>query len=96
MKPTLPQTNFRSIRKPSSTFPATGYHYQASTLPKFGGAHPKLPSFRNISGEYFRQEARGEFCCEALAFAAIVVTAAIPLLSNAHALSNFLRAIGQI
>ena len=55
----------------------------------------QILSFRNISGEYFRHEARNEFCVEALAFFAMVVTAAIPILNNMHALADFLRVIGR-
>jgi hypothetical protein len=81
-----------------SAFPLTHCNYHAVTLPKFGGgcARRKLSSFRNISGEYFRSEARGEFCCEMIAFATIIITAAIPVLSNVHALADFLRAIGKL
>ena len=81
---------------PRSALPLTDYHYQSVTLPNFRGgcARPRLHSFRNISSEYFRTEARGEFRNEVIAFAAIVITAAIPLLSNVRALADFLRVIG--
>jgi hypothetical protein len=100
MKPKIPENNFSNcedaIRR--SAFPFTDYHYQSVTLPNFRGgcARPKLHSFRHISSEYFRTEARGEFRNEAIAFVAIVITAAIPLLSNVRALADFLRAIGTI
>ena len=82
--------------KRASAQPVTDYHYHVAALPKFGSgcARPKLSSFRNISGEYFRTEARGEFCREMIAFGAIIITAAVPVLSNVHALADFLRAIG--
>lgn len=98
MKPTLLlKTN--AAKTPSRNFPAVASHYQLVTLPKFGSGNcacPKLPAFRQISGDYFRNEARGEFRRELIAFAAIVVTAAVPMISNAHALSDFLRAIGRL
>ncbi|MEP7071487.1 MAG: hypothetical protein ABI839_03800 [Verrucomicrobiota bacterium] len=73
-------------------------YFQVSTLPKFGGgcSCPELRSFRNISGEYFRKEARGEFQREVIAFGAICITAAIPVLSSLHALSALLRALGPL
>ena len=74
---------------------ATNYH--AVALPNYRGGflRAKPLSFRSISGEYFRHEARNEFCMEALAFFAMVVTAAIPILSNMHALADFARATGR-
>jgi len=98
MKPKFPENNFSSCEDamPRSALPLTDYHYQSVTLPNFRGgcARPRLHSFRNISSEYFRTEARGEFRNEVIAFAAIVITAAIPLLSNVRALADFLRVIG--
>jgi hypothetical protein len=96
MKPTLQRKNL--ITKSAASFPLIQSNYHVAAMPNFHGgcARSRLSSFRNISSEYFRNEARGEFCLEFIAFAAIVVTAAIPLLSNAHALSDFLRAIGAL
>ncbi len=100
MKPKIPEKHFSNCddAMARSTFPITDYHYYSVTLPNFRGgcARPKLHSFRNISSEYFRTEARGEFRNELIAFAAIVITAAIAVLSNIHALADFLRAIGTI
>jgi hypothetical protein len=96
MKPTLSQNLTSDARK--SEFPLIHSNYSIAALPNFHGgcARRETASFRNISGEYFRNEARGEFGRELLAFAAMVVTAAVPLLSNAHALADFLRAIGSL
>ncbi len=98
MKPTWQQNNFRNARKGAPVFPLTDCSYHIAAIPQFQGgcARRELPSFRNISGEYFRNEARGEFLNEAIAFGAIIVTAAVPILSNMHALSDFLRAIGRL
>ena len=95
MKSTLSQ-NLSGARE--REFPLIHSNYSVATMPNFHGscARRESPSFRNISGEYFRREARGEFQREFIAFAAIVVTAAIPLLSNVHALADFLRAIGSL
>jgi hypothetical protein len=100
MKPKSPENISHKCSDPStkSEFPRTDYHYHAATLPNFRGgcARPKSPSFRNISSEYFRNEARGEFRRELVAFVAIFITAAIPVLSNVHALADFVRAIGTL
>ena len=99
MKPTFEQNNLsrRGHRKNGAKFPFIESNYQAVALPSYrGGCLRAEPlSFRNISGEYFRHEARNEFCVEALAFFAMVVTAAIPILSNMHALADFLRVTGR-
>ncbi|MEY2491451.1 MAG: hypothetical protein QOH24_402 [Verrucomicrobiota bacterium] len=100
MNPKFPENNFYKCVEPSAKgeFPRTDYYYQAATLPNFRGgcARPKLPSFHNISGEYFRNEAGGEFRWELIAFVAIFITAAIPVLSNLHAMADFLHAIGTL
>jgi hypothetical protein len=96
MKPTCPNDQLKNSAR---QFPRLESNYHVAALPNFRGgcaARREVPSFRNISGEYFRHEARGEFCTELIAFAAIAVTAVIPLLSNVHALADFLRAIGNL
>ena len=93
MKPNSHSKNFTR----NGAFPLTDSNYQVGTMPNLHGgcARHEFLSFRDISGEYFRKEARGDFQREFIAFAAIAVTAAVPLLSNAHALAQFLRAIGN-
>jgi hypothetical protein len=101
MKPTFEQNNLRKrgdgAQKNGATFPFVDSNYHAVALPNYRGGclRAKPLSFRSISGEYFRHEARNEFCMEALAFFAMVVTAAIPILSNMHALADFARATGR-
>ena len=99
MKPIVEQNNLsrRGDRKNGTKFPFVDCNYHAVALPNYRGGclRAKPLSFRNISGEYFRNEARNEFCMEALAFFAMVVTAAIPILNNMHALADFLRATGR-
>jgi hypothetical protein len=101
MKPIVEQNNLSrrgdGAQKSGATFPFVDSNYQAVALPNHrGGCLRAQPlSFRNISGEYFRREARNEFCVEALAFFAMVVTAAFPILNNMHALADFLRVVGR-
>lgn len=98
MKPSLKNFSKRSELTGKSALPLTDYSYHAAVIPNFRGGRirPSLPSFRSISGEYFRNEARGEFRLELIAFAAIAITAVIPILSNAQALADFLRASGSL
>ena len=101
MKPTVEQNNLSRrgdmAAKNGAKFPFVNSNYHAVALPNYRGGclRPKFSSFRNISGEYFRHEARNEFCMEALAFFAMVVTATIPVLNNMYALADFLRVIGR-
>ena len=52
-------------------------------------------SFWNITGDYLKNEARHDFLGEAALFAVVVITAFLPLISNAHAVMGFVRAIGN-
>jgi hypothetical protein len=94
MKP-YSQLENRNAHNDASSFPLIHSNYHIAAVPTFRGGCARFESFRNISGEYFRNEARNEFQLEMTAFAAIIVTAAIPILSNLHALADFLRAIGS-
>jgi hypothetical protein len=91
MKPT-----FDSVR--STRFPITDCNYQSVVLDSYRGgcAQTILPSFRSISSDYFKNEARHDFVGEATFFAMIIITAALPILQNLHALAHFIRAIGGI
>jgi len=79
-------------------FPFTDYNYHSVTISGYHGRCAKSapPTFRNISRQYFQNEARRDFVAEALFFAAIVATAAAPLFSTASALSEFCRIVGQL
>jgi hypothetical protein len=97
MKPTVEQNNLSKRADVAETnagaFPSIDCNYQTVALPSYSCLRPRFSSFRNISGEYFRTEARYEFRVEAAAFVAIIITAAIPILNNMHALADFLGAI---
>jgi len=99
MNSTVEQNNLSKradvAQRNAAAFPSVDCNYQTVALPSYRGGclRPKFSSFRNISGEYFRNEARNEFRVEAVAFVAIIITAAIPILNNMHALADFLRAI---
>jgi hypothetical protein len=51
-------------------------------------------SFWNITGDYIKTKHGRIFPANAL-FAVVVITAFLPLISNAHALMGFLRALGN-
>jgi len=99
MKPTVKHNlKKRALRNDTTRFPQIECNYHTVALPSYRGGclQPRFRSFRNISREYFRTEARNEFRAEAAAFVAIIVTAVIPILNNMHALADFLRAVGTL
>jgi len=102
MKTTIEQSNLSRradvAERNAGAFPSIDCNYQTVALPSYRGSclRPRFSSFRNISGEYFRNEARNEFRVEAAAFIAIIITAAIPILNNMHALADFLRVISAL
>jgi hypothetical protein len=77
-------------------FPLIDWNYQPTRLGGYRGqcAKTEAPSFRNISRQYFQNDARRDFIGEAAFFAAIVITAAAPLFSTASAIGELCRAIG--
>jgi hypothetical protein len=46
-----------------------------------------------MAGDYLKDEARHDFQSEAMLFAVITITAALPLINNMHVLIEFVRAI---
>jgi hypothetical protein len=84
--------------KIETKFPITDHNYQSVALDGCRGscAHLAGPSFRSISRDYFKNEARQDFLGEALFFVAIVLTTAVPLASGAYVLAHFIAAIGAV
>jgi hypothetical protein len=85
--------------KPNLTkSPKTDYNYTALTLSGLNGCSAKrianAHSFRQISDDYFKDEARHSFAEEGAFFAVIVFTVAMALLMNVSALAHFVRVIG--
>src|SRR5205809_7543038 len=97
MKPTAEQKNLskRADVTRKNAFPSIDCNYQTVALPSYRGGclRPRFSSFRNISGEYFRNEARNEFRIEAVAFVAIIIPAAIPISTIMHAPAVCPRAV---
>jgi hypothetical protein len=93
MKPTL-----QSNRRRSPRLPKTDYNFQSPSVANMGGRcfGSRPPSFRAISQDYFKNEARQNFAGEAALFSAIVLIVAIPLLQSASALVHLVRSIGVL
>jgi hypothetical protein len=104
MKPTI-QFNEKSCRdslsrepRKGSALPKTDYSFQAASVANGGGRcfGSCRPSFRSISQDYFKNEARRSFAGEAILFSVIVMTAALPILNSASALVHLVRSIGTL
>jgi hypothetical protein len=74
-------------------FPLIDYNYHSMSLDGCNGRCVRLPSLRNISREYFDKEAHRSFAAEAVLFGAMIVTAAVPIVSGAHAIIELCRTI---
>jgi hypothetical protein len=103
MKPTLMTTCDASRRDAfdhtmcGRGSPITDYNYHSVSLGRWSAnyARGSARSFWNIADDYFKNEARRDFLGEVAFFAVIVVTAFLPLISNAHAVMEFVRAISN-
>ncbi|MEY2521363.1 MAG: hypothetical protein QOF24_3122 [Verrucomicrobiota bacterium] len=93
MKPT-----FQSNTRRGPRLPKIDYSFQSTSMANisdrcFGS---RRPSFRAISQDYFKTEARRSFASEAFFFSVIVLTAAVPLLNSAYALVHLVRSFATI
>ena len=77
-------------------FPVVDCAFQSISLDGYrGGCANTCPSsFRNISKEYFKNEARHSFLSEAAFFAAIVVFSSWPIFLSVRAMTDLVRAYG--
>jgi hypothetical protein len=77
--------------------PITDCNFQPPSLVDLDGGHCAnfpAPSFRSISHNYFRKEARRNFVIEAFLFAGVVLPSAVALVISAVAAIDFLRTLG--
>jgi hypothetical protein len=102
MKPTFPTiirsrcreslggSKCRSRRSPVTNYNYHSIAFEGSSAPY---ARAGARSFWNITGDYYRTEARQDFWGEASLWGVLALTAFLPLISNAHAVMGFVRAI---
>jgi hypothetical protein len=76
----------------------TDCNYQGTSLANMGGRcfGSRRPSFRSISQNYFKYEARQSYAGEAALFAVIVMTAAVPIINSVSALLHLVRSFGAL
>ena len=81
-----------------SAFLKTDCNYHTASISNMGGRcfGSRRPSFRSISQDYFKNEARQNYAGEAALFCVIVLTAALPLLESAQALVQLVRSVGVL
>jgi hypothetical protein len=102
MKPTFP-TIVSSLRRESfdggkfrtQRTPLTDYNYHSVTFKESSAPYVRnrARSFWNITGDYVKNEARYDLWGEAALLVVLALTAFLPLISNAHAVMEFVRAI---
>ena len=75
----------------------TDYNYHSTALEGFNTncGRVSVLSLWDISRNYFKNEARYDFLGEAALFAVVILTTFLPLISNAHTLVEFVRAISN-
>jgi len=77
--------------------PVTDYNYHSvafeGSSTRYIRSRPR--SFWNITGDYYKSEARQDFWGEASLWAVLALTAFLPLISHAHAVMEFVRAISS-
>ncbi len=73
------------------SLPRTDHNFQAGSFGDSSGrcGGQRRPSFRGISDDYFRTEARRYFKFEAAIFGLILVTAAVPVIQGISGLVRF-------
>ncbi|HVF72889.1 MAG TPA: hypothetical protein VM940_14900 [Chthoniobacterales bacterium] len=93
MKPTIQLNDNRGY-----PMPKTDYSFQAGSMQSRGGRSfgSRGASIRAVSDDYFKNEARCMFATEAAFFSVIVMTAAVPLINSAMALTHLVRSFAAL
>jgi hypothetical protein len=104
MKPTFSifispvrRDSFKHPMRQRPGWPVTDYNYHPLTFEESSRRYvcKRARSFWNITGEYFKNEARYAFWGEAALWAVLTLTAFLSLITTAHAVMEFVRAIGN-
>jgi len=82
----------KSRRSPVTDY---SYHSVAFEGSSTGYTRTRPRSFWNITGDYYKSEARQDFWGEASLWVVLALTAFLPLISHAHAVMEFVRAISS-
>ncbi len=78
--------------------PKIAHHFQASNFSGSCGTPAKFkhPAFRDISKDYFADEAPRGFAVDAALFAALIATALLPIVNTVQAVATLIHHIGVL
>ena len=80
------------------SFPQTDHHYQTCKMP--GGCGEPVnfqgPAFFKISNDYFAEEEPRSFAIEAGIFAALLLTAILPIVNGVEAVATLIHSLGVL
>lgn len=79
-------------------FPHVTQNYQSATLTGNCGTPAKFcePAFFRLSNEYFAEEAARSFAADAGVFAALLLTAILPIVSGVDAIATLIHIVGVL
>ena len=79
-------------------FPHTDQDYQSSTLHGGCGTPVKFrhPAFFEISNDYFAEEAPRSFMADAGVFAALMLSAMLPIANGVQAVATLIHSVGVL
>jgi hypothetical protein len=88
----------RRTSRPGRNFPQAEQHYQSCQLTGNCGEPVKFqePSFFKISNDYFADEAPRSFAVDAGVFAALIVTALLPIVNSVQAVATLIHYVGVL
>ena len=81
------------------TFPQVTQGYQSTTLVGTCGTPAKFcgePAFFRLSNEYFADEAARSFAADAGVFAALLLTAVLPIVNGVEAVATLIHYVGVL
>jgi hypothetical protein len=80
------------------SFPQVAQTYQSATLTGNCGTPAKFcqPAFFRLSNEYFAEEAARSFAADAGVFAALLLTAILPIVSGVDAIATLIHIVGVL
>ncbi|MEO6970155.1 MAG: hypothetical protein ABI217_04605 [Chthoniobacterales bacterium] len=91
------ESDLRASR-PGRNFPQIEQHYQTSKLPGSCGEPVKFqePAFFKISNDYFADEAPRSFAVDAGVFAALILTALLPIVNSVQAVATLIHSVSVL
>ena len=92
------ESDSRAQRR-ARNFPQVAQDYQSANLIGHCGTTAKFcgePAFFRLSNEYFADEAARSFAADAGVFAALLLTAVLPIASGVNAIATLIHCVGVL